>query len=96
MLKNELDESIDLEEAKQNAWEYLDPELQEYIIDDDEITEIEYPVLSYPSKVKSLGFDKVETIEGQLTGIKGQYLIFDNLNVVNIRKHNGYKVKLKY
>ncbi len=96
MLKNELDESIVLEEAKQNAWEYLDPELQEYIIDDDEITEIEYPVLSYPSKVKSLGFDKVETIEGQLTGIKGQYLIFDNLNVINIRKHNGYKIKLSF
>lgn len=96
MLKNELDESADLEEAKQNAWEYLGPELQEYIIDDDEITEIQYPVLSYPVKVKSIGFDKVETIEGKLTGIKGQYLIFDNLNVINIRKHNGYRIKLTY
>jgi hypothetical protein len=96
MLKNELDESVDLEEAKQNAWEYLDPELQEYIIDDDEITEINYPVLSYPKKVKSLSFDKVETIEGKLTGIKGQYLIFDDQNVVNIRRHTGYKIKVTF
>ena len=96
MLKNDIDESIDLEEAKQNAWEYLDPELQEYIIDDDDITEIEYPVLNYPVKIKSLNFDKVTTIKGILTGIKGQYLIFDDQNVVNIRRHTGYKVQLTY
>jgi len=96
MLKNDLDESIDLEEAKQNAWEYLEPELQEYVVDDDEITVIEYPVLSYPEKVKSLSFDKVESIEGKLTGIKGQYLIFDNINVFNVRRHTGYKIQLNF
>ena len=96
MLKNELDDTVDLEEEKQRAWEYLSPELQEYVIDDDEITEIEYPVLAYPQKVKSLSFDKVNKITGKLTGIKGQYLIFEDNGVINIRKHTGYKIILEY
>jgi hypothetical protein len=61
---------------------------------DDEITHINYPVLEYPTKVKSLGFDKNPLIEGTLMGIKGQYLILDT-GVVNIRKHNGYFLNLK-
>ncbi len=96
MLKNNIDRSIDLEEAKQQAWEYLDEELQAYVIDDDEITEITYPVENYPTKVKSIGFDKVPKFEKVLTGIKGQYLIFDNTFVLNIRKHSGYHITLKY
>lgn len=96
MLKNDVDPSIDLEEEKQKAWEYLDPDLQQYVIDDDDITTIEYPVLFYPEKVKSMSFDKIETIQGRLTGIKGQYLIFDNLGVINIRSHTGYKISLFY
>ncbi len=96
MLKNNIDKSIDLEDAKQEAWEYLPEELQMYVIDDDDITEINYPVQNYPQKVKSIGFDKQPSIEKVLTGIKGQYLIFDNSYVLNIRKHTGYEVSLKY
>lgn len=58
--------------------------------EDDEVVNIEYPVLSYPDKVKSVGFDKIPTIEGKLLGIKGQYLLLDNDRVLNIRKHEGY------
>jgi hypothetical protein len=52
-------------------------------------TTIRYPVLSYPDKVKSLAIEKLETIEGTLMGIKGQYLILDT-GVINIRKYTGY------
>ena len=52
------------------------------------------PSLEYPEKVKSVGFDKFPEIEGRLAGIKGQYLIFDDNRVLNIRKHNGYHVTL--
>ena len=55
--------------------------------------EINYPVLEYPKKVISLGFDKNPRIEGTLMGIKGQYLIFD-VGVINIRKHQGYKINI--
>ncbi len=96
MLKNDIDTSINLEDAKQQAWEYLDEELQEYVIDDDEITEIKYPVDTYPTKVKSINFDKQAQIDKILTGIKGQYLIFDNSFVLNIRRHSGYFISLTY
>lgn len=52
-----------------------------------------YPVLTYPTKITSLSFDKNSCIEGTLLGIKGQYLIFDK-GVINIRKHSGYLVEL--
>ena len=69
--------------------------LAHYYTDDNDIIEINYPVNEYPEKVKSLGFDKIEEISGRLWGIKGQYLMFDDGSVLNIRKHNGYKVNLE-
>ena len=54
-------------------------------------TVIDYPVRNWPVKVSSLSFDKTPVIEGNLEGIKGQYLILDT-GVLNIRKHTGYNV----
>lgn len=96
MLKNDIAEGIDLEDEKQKAWELLDEELQQYIVDDDEIMEIKYPVTAYPLKVKSLNFDKLPVIKGKLAGIKGQYLIFEDNSVLNVRRHTGYKVRIKF
>jgi hypothetical protein len=61
---------------------------------DEHVVVIDYPVDEYPSKVKSLNFDKTPDIAGVLVGIKGQYLIFDT-GVLNIRKFSGYKVRLQ-
>ncbi len=95
MLTNNIDDGEDLGEHKRKALEYLPEELKEYYTDDNRITELKYPVLEYPAKVKSLGLDKQETVEGTLTGIKGQYLYFEGGNVFNIRKHNGYSVEIR-
>jgi len=54
---------------------------------------LDYPVLQYPSKVKSFNFDKEPLVSGILEGIKGQYLIFDS-GVINIRKYSGYEVEM--
>ena len=51
-----------------------------------------YPVLEYPSKIKSHNLDKEPVLEGKLMGIKGQYLIFDTA-VINIRKYTSYLVQ---
>ncbi len=61
----------------------------------DKLINIEYPVTTYPTKVKSLNFDKAPDISGQLQGIKGQYLILDT-GVLNIRKFSGYNIALDY
>ena len=56
--------------------------------------EMRYPVLSYPAKIKSIRLDKVPSFSGVLLGIKGQYLLFDENRVFNVRSHAGYRVKL--
>lgn len=58
-----------------------------------QMTTLDYPVLEYPGKVKSLSFDKQAEVGGLLQGIKGQYLLLDS-GVINIRKFGGYEVEL--
>lgn len=56
--------------------------------------EIHYPVNQYPVKIKSINLDKEGGFEGQLLGIKGQYLMLDGDRVINIRKYTGYEWEL--
>jgi hypothetical protein len=93
MLKNEVIDA-DLAATKSSLTGALDANLKQFVDTDDTVCSIEYPVDRYPDKVKSIGFDKQAEIEGCLAGIKGQYLIFDDNRVLNIRKHNGYRVTL--
>lgn len=82
-------------QEKQKAIANLPKELHKYIIDDNEVTELHYPIEKYPQKVSSLNLDKTPVIEGKLTGIKGQYLFFDNEMVINIRKFGGYLISFE-
>lgn len=91
MLKNEVIEA-DLVATKAALIDTLEPDLRQFVDNDDAVCSITYPVDRYPDKVKSVGFDKQADIEGCLAGIKGQYLIFDDNRVLNIRKHNGYRI----
>jgi len=57
------------------------------------VTEIHYPVIEYPQKIRSFNLLKQARIEGALLGIKGQYLILDT-GVLNVRNHSGYKIDI--
>lgn len=94
MLKNEIDEDIDLEQVKRDLEPLLPGDIAEYITDEDEITYINYPVISYPKSLKTINLDKTAQFEGKLMGIKGQYLLMDENRVINIRKYAGYQVLL--
>jgi len=94
MLKNEIDHAIDLVDEKWSVHEQLPSDLTKFYSEDDEVIALKYPVMSYPKKISSLTFDKSPVIEGMLLGIKGQYLIFEGGNVLNIRKHTGYTIEL--
>ncbi|MEE4299938.1 MAG: DUF2797 domain-containing protein [Pseudomonadales bacterium] len=59
---------------------------------DAEVARFDYPVLEYPAKVKSLALEKLGEVEGELLGIKGQYLILSS-GVINIRKYGGHAVE---
>ncbi|MBI3772930.1 MAG: DUF2797 domain-containing protein [Gammaproteobacteria bacterium] len=104
MLRGE-NETLDLLAIRDDLLQRCKPEIDPLIdrfggaaielLSDVKITAINYPVLQYPEKVKSLDFDKTENISGILQGIKGQYLILDS-GVINIRKFGGYKVEFEY
>ena len=96
MLSSANHNGFDLVKEKEKALKLLHPDFQKYGFADDSITEIHYPVVGYPVKVKSVGFDKQPVIRGILTGIKGQYLMFRSGEVLNIRKHGGYLVDLSF
>ncbi|EQC46634.1 PF10977 family protein [Bacteriovorax sp. Seq25_V] len=87
---------IDLFDKREEVFEDLADVLDSFDVEDleEEITTIKYPVLEYPTKVTSLGFDKKPIVEGTLVGIKGQYLILDT-GVINMRKHQGYEIEFK-
>jgi len=95
MLKDERGEEVDLVKLKNSLIDELPEELMEYADDDDKITDINYPVERYLDKIKSVGFDKEAVVEGKLQGIRGQYLIFSNGNVINLRKHSGYIISVE-
>ena len=81
------------------AWKYklkpnIPKEAADYFIDSNSETHLEFPVLRYPEKVKSLNLDKTPEYQGILKGIKGQYLIFGDDTVFNIRGNEGYYVSL--
>lgn len=94
MLKNEKKDNTSLADKKNEMLDIIGNDYEHFIFDDDKITEIHYPVLRYPQKVKSLKLDNTPEIKGKLTGIKGQYLIFEDGGVFNIRSHAGYRVMI--
>ncbi|WP_346859159.1 DUF2797 domain-containing protein [uncultured Draconibacterium sp.] len=95
MLKNEVAQNIDLLQEKRKVIELLPAELKKYVDTENEVTSIQYPVQQFPDKIKSIGFDKIPEITGTLLGIKGQYLLLDHDRVLNIRKHNGYFLRVE-
>jgi len=96
MLKNEVDFDGELLTQKQRANALLPEELSVYSSGNDMVTEIHYPVEEYPVKIRSLNFDREPVVEGTLRGIKGQYLLFADDSVINIRKYGGYRVVVEY
>jgi hypothetical protein len=96
MLKNEKIEGIDLLAEKQTYAAKLPASLQEYISDDDTCYHLNFPTEKLSKTVKSVKLDKVPVLEGILTGIKGQYLILDGEQVINIRSHAGYNATIDF
>ena len=94
MLTNDI-ESVDLV-AERLKLQYLIPaEAQEYFyLDKNDLYQMEYPVLQFPAKVKSLSLDKTPHFQGKLRGIKGQYLLFEDGTVFNVRGSEGYIVHI--
>ena len=94
MLMNIPSQNVDLLSEKNRVAALLPEEYKQYISPNDEVLELKYPVLNYPIKVTSVGFEKNPDIKLPLTGIRGQYFLFEGGAVINIRKHSGFEVEL--
>ncbi|MGB5417457.1 DUF2797 domain-containing protein [Algibacter sp.] len=93
MLKNDVvDES--LEAWRDRLKQYIPDEAKAYFIENNKETNIDFPVIKYPEKPKSLNIEKEHQFSGKLVGIKGQYLIFEDDTVFNIRSNEGLVVQL--
>ncbi len=86
-----------LEMEYQRLKDLLPKHLVQYVLplSESEILEIKYPVLKYPQKVKSLKLEKEPLIEKTLIGIRGQYLLFEDETVMNLRSHSGCQISIE-
>ncbi|RTY87017.1 DUF2797 domain-containing protein [Flavobacterium sp. GT3R68] len=70
-------------------------EVREYFhLDKNDVYTMEYMVIQYPKKINSLNLDTKSYFKGKLMGVKGQYLIFEDGTVFNVRSHEGYVVEI--
>lgn len=88
MLKNEIKDE-NLVEWREELKTYIPDEAIDYYIESNSETNIEFPVLQYPVKPKSINMTKELKYSGVLKGIKGQYLMFEDERVFNIRANEG-------
>ena len=94
MLKGEF-ESSDLLEFRKKAHQLFPKNLKGYALENEKVQNLVYPVESVPEKIISHNLDKLPEFECKLTGIKGQYLIFET-RVINIRKYSGYHLEFNF
>jgi hypothetical protein len=95
MLMDRVADNISLSEEKKIIASLLPDGFGNYLSVDDTIFELLYPSISTPQKISSISIEK-QPVTGILTGIKGQYLIFDEGKVINIRKYGGYVIELSF
>ncbi|NOR29340.1 MAG: DUF2797 domain-containing protein [Lutibacter sp.] len=92
MLKNEVLDA-DLIAEREQLKKYIPEEAQPYFLaNNGKVTKIEYPVIEFPKKIKTLNLVKTPLFSGKLKGVKGQYLLFEDNTVFNVRNNEGYKV----
>jgi hypothetical protein len=92
MLKNDIEDES-LTEWRDRLKGYIPEEALEYFIASNKETNIIFPVNKYPEKPKSLNIEKDQSYTGKLVGIKGQYLIFEDERVFNVRSNEGLVVR---
>ena len=95
MLQNDCKDE-DLVVWRDQLKKHIPAEVMPYFIENNQETQIHFPVLQYPEKPKSLALEKEKKFSGKLVGIKGQYLIFEDETVFNIRGNEGLVVAIEF
>lgn len=86
---------LDLIHEKNRLSDVIPEEVKPYFLQSNQnVYEMHYPVLQYPPKVKTLNLEKTPEYRGTLKGIKGQYLIFEDSIVFNVRANEGRVIRI--
>lgn len=86
---------FDLAQKRKEIHQLLPDEVKPYFdTTAEKLYTIEYPVLEYPKKISSLNLVTSPVYQGKLTGIKGQYLLFEDGTVFNVRAYEGFSVQI--
>lgn len=92
MLLNQTPE-INLIEQKELFKQFIPEEQSEFFLPDNRLYIFDYPVENYPQKIKNLKLTRNQEFEGVLSGIRGQYWIFEDGTVWNVRGHEGTYIR---
>jgi hypothetical protein len=95
MLKDVGRNSDELLYLKDECFEILGSDYEAFFSDDDDVREIHYPGEFSSSKIKTIKLQKSPIGEAKLVGVKGQYLVFEDGRVMNVRAHEGCRVTLE-
>ena len=87
---------LDIMSCKEEMKKHIPKETQQYYINSDTKTDINFPVNEVPVKPLTQKLIKTKEIKGTLKGIKGQYLIFEENKVFNVRSHEGFVVEISF
>jgi hypothetical protein len=88
-------EDVDLLSFRKSLLQFIPQEAQEFILENEKEWQIKFPVLQYPEKVTSVNLAKTTQHAGKLKGVKGQYLIFEDGTVMNLRSHEGLVLEIR-
>ena len=94
MLANDI-APIDLVARRNETKGLLPHEVMQYFdTTPEQLCILDYPVLQYPKKISSLNLATTPNYHGTLVGVKGQYLIFEDGTVLNVRSYEGFVVEI--
>ena len=93
MLTSKIDE-VDIINNKKMALDSLGSEFEEFFKTESEVMKFSYQIEKLIDSVKSISLKKSDEVKGKLIGIKGQYLIFDDSSVFNVRSNEGFVVDI--
>lgn len=91
--------NINLIKYKNIAKDFFPKNCVNYFLINNIINKFYYPFnedFLIEKNIKTINLKKIKDFRKKLIGIKGQYLIFDDGYVLNIRNHEGFVVKIFY
>ncbi len=86
---------INLIEKKHELKKYLPEDVKQYFVEEDKEYKFNFPISNYSDKITSINLTKSTEFQKTLKGIKGQYLLFEDNTVFNVRSNEGYYIELE-